>query len=235
MTKVVTTVPADNRSRAELVSSRGGYLAVGLATFLLLSACATTGGSSAGKKAQPVAVTKIDIQDDVGFTVTEDVRASGDVRLGYEEALTLLEQGELDRGIAILERIAEEAPGLSAPRIDLGIATHLAGDLEAAEVWLRQALELSPDHPIVHNELGIIYRKTGRFDEARASYEHALSVFPGYHYARRNLAVLCDLYLGDLDCALQNYEAYMTTVPEDAEASIWIADIRMRTGQQDTP
>ena len=81
------------------------------------------------------------------------------------------------------------------------------------------------------NELGIIYRKTGRFAEARKSYEAALAVFPGYHVARRNLAVLCDLYLADLKCALQNYEAYMQTVPEDDEASIWIADLRLRTGQ----
>jgi len=217
-------------------TSRTIAAVAGLALVLTLAGCASTGGSSAKGKPAPASPTAtIDVEENVGFTVTEEVRASGDVRLGYEEALALLEQGDLERGISVLERIAEEAPGLSAPRIDLGIATHRAGDLEAAEAWLEQALELSPDHPIVHNELGIIYRKTGRFDEARASYERALAVFPGYHYARRNLAVLCDLYLADLDCALANYEAYMTTVPEDAEASIWIADIRMRTGQQVSP
>ena len=206
---------------------------IALLAVLVLAGCATTGGSSssASRASTKAKITQIDVQEDVGFTVTEEVRTSGSVRVGYEDALAMLERGELDAGIAALEELAAEAPGLSAPRIDLGIATHRAGDLEAAERWLKEALELSPDHPIVHNELGILYRKTGRFDEARASYEHALSVFPGYHYARRNLAVLCDLYLGDLDCALANYEAYMTTVPEDAEASIWIADIRMRTGQ----
>ena len=36
------------------------------------------------------------------------------------------------------------------------------------------------------------------------------------------------LYLGDLGCALQNYEAYMSTVPGDEEAEIWIADLRYR-------
>ncbi len=204
----------------------------------VLQACASTGGSSdsgraAGShpNAAPVSTTSIEVQEDVGFTITEGARISGDVRLGYEEALAFLEQDDLQRGIAILERLAADAPGLAAPRIDLGVALHRAGDLAAAEQMLDEALALSPDHPIVHNELGIVYRKTGRFDAARASYQKALDVFPGYHYARRNLAVLCDLYLGDLACARDNYEAYMSTVPEDPQAEMWLADIRLRQGE----
>ena len=87
---------------------------------------------------------------------------------------------------------------------------------------------MSPSHPIAHNELGIIYRKTGRFREARASYERALALYPGFHYARRNLAVVCDLYLADLACAVRNYEAYLLTVQQDEEATIWLADARSR-------
>lgn len=197
--------------------------AVFLAAAGLAAGCATTDTSRTPAR--------IEIQDAVGFTITEEVRIGGDVRIGYEDALDLLEQGRHAEGIAALERLAEEAPLLSAPWIDLGIAHHRAGDLEAAEKNLLQALELSPDHPIVHNELGIIYRKSGRFAKARESYQSALAVYPGYHFARRNLAVLCDLYLADLRCALENYEAYMATVPADEEASIWIADIRNRIGQ----
>ena len=63
------------------------------------------------------------------------------------------------------------------------------------------------------------------------SYEAALAVYPGYHYARRNLAVLCDLYLADLECALSNYEAYMTTVHSDDEAAMWMKDVRYRLGR----
>jgi Flp pilus assembly protein TadD len=174
---------------------------------------------------------RIEVQEDVGFTITEEQRISANSRTDYSQALINLELGQYQQGIELLKIVVDEAPTLTAPRIDLGIAYHRSGDLQLAEENLLQALELNPDHPIAHNEMGIIYRKTGRFPEARASYETALAVYPGYHFARRNLAVLCDLYLADLQCALENYEAYMATVPGDDEASMWIADIRNRIGQ----
>ncbi len=210
--------PILNRIRT---NARNGIIV--LASALVISACATTGSSRTHAR--------IKIQDQVGFTITEKARISSNVRSDYAQALTLLEQGRHDEGIAMLELVADATPELSAPRIDLGIAFHRAGNLEAAEKHLLLALESNPNHPIAHNELGIVYRKSGRFAKAKQTYESALAIYPGYHYARRNLAVLCDLYLVDLNCALENYEAYVATVPGDAEALMWIADIRNRLGQ----
>ena len=126
--------------------------------------------------------------------------------------------------------IIEVAPEITAPYIGLGMAYAHTGELDAAEDALLNALTLAPDHPIAHNELGIVYRKSGRFNEARARYEQALAVYPGFHYARRNLGVLCDLYLADMACALEHYEAYLQAVSEDPEVTIWITDIRNRMG-----
>ncbi len=196
---------------------------LGLCAALLCLLAACSGAPSKRATAQ------LEIQQDVGFTITESARVQNDVRADYQTALTLLEQGRHEQGVALLTEVADRAPQFSAPRIDLGIAYHRASDLEAAERHLLLALEQNLDHPIAHNELGIVYRKTGRFADARRAYENALAVYPGYHFARRNLAVLCDLYLADVSCALENYEAYMQTVPGDDEASMWIADIRNRT------
>ena len=197
-----------------------------LLTGLLLAACATT-------TQKPRPTSRIDVQENLGFTITEASPVNDRARLQYSQAIVQLEDGNHASGIAMLTRVAEAAPDATGPRIDLGIAEHEAGNLEAAEKHLLKALELTPDHPVVHNELGIVYRKTGRFTEARNVYETALSIFPGYHHARRNLGVLCDLYLGDLDCALKAYNAYMATVPGDPEATMWIADIRNRLGVQE--
>ena len=193
---------------------------------LLLTACATT-------TEKPRPTSRVDVQENVGFTITEASPVPDRARMDYSQAIAQLEDGNHAQGIALLTQVAEAAPDAAAPRIDLGIAENEAGNLEAAEKHLLKALELSPDHPVAYNELGIVYRKTGRFQEARRAYEMALSIFPGYHYARRNLGVLCDLYLGDLECALDAYNAYMATVPADPETTMWVADIRNRLGAQE--
>lgn len=199
-------------------------LLCGICVFMLGGCMATTETARAPAR--------IELQEQVGFFIAEEARISSSLRDDYDRALGMLQRGQSREGIELLETVATTAPLLSAPRIDLGIAYHRVGDLEAAEQHLLQAVEISPNHPLVHNELGIIYRKSGRFAKARASYETAISIYPGYHFARRNLAVLCDLYLGDAGCALENYEAYMQTVPGDDEAEMWIADIRGRNAEQ---
>jgi len=193
----------------------------------MLAACNTT----PSKPAAASAPAQIQVEESVGFTLIEDARVEGNVRVDYDRALELLARGNSAEGIELLETIAAAAPNLSAPRISLAIAHHRLGDLEATEQQLLQALTINPNHPIALNELGIVYRKTARFAEARQQYEAALAIYPGYHYARRNLAVLCDLYLADLECALSNYEAYMATVRSDDEAAMWLKDVRYRAGR----
>lgn len=192
--------------------------------------CNTTPTREVAEPAQAVPA-RIEIQEAVGFTIVEEAPINDAVRLDYNRAQDLLVQDRYADAIELLEKVAEVAPTLSAPRIDLGIAYHQLGELEAAEAHLHTALAINPAHPVALNELGIVYRKTARFAQARQSYEAALDVYPGFHFARRNLAVLCDLYLADLNCAVENYEAYMATVDSDEEAAMWLKQARFRSGQ----
>lgn len=201
------------------IPERSSWLAVALI------ACATP--ALAAKSPPKVEITP----DATGFTVTQEIRVSGDVRADYDNALRLLAQQQYEQGIALLVKVTESTPAAIAPHIDLGIAYGRSGDLDRAEASLGKALAINPDHPIANNELGMVYRRKGRFADARASYEKALAVYPSFHFAHRNLAILCDLYLMDLGCALTHYEAYSQAVPGDQEAVKWIADLRNRTGQ----
>ena len=201
-----------------------------VAVIVLLGGCATTGSAPATSE-KPVTRTDTTITEtegDYGFIVTETVRIGSDVRNDYQQAVLLLESERLQEGITLLESVVERAPEVTIPHIDLAVAYMKADQLEAAEESLRAALSLAPNHPAALNEMGILQRRAGKFDSAREYYERVLAIHPHYHFALRNLGVLCDLYLADLDFALDAYERYADIVTDDEEVGIWIADIRNR-------
>ena len=210
-----------------------------LALFVLLTGCASApaddgeGTGGVERKAAPKvkrSTARVEHDGAYGFTVSEVVRIGSDVRRDYQRALALLETDQLEAGAELLETVVERAPEVTIPHIDLGMAYVQLGDLEKAEASLRSALSLAPNHPVVLNELGILQRRTGRFDAARVSYERALAIHPGFHYALLNLGVLCDLFLEDLSCALDNYSKYAEIVVDDPQVGIWIADVENRLG-----
>ena len=200
-----------------------------LTGVLLLLIAGTMGCQGTGSRVAPAKLTR----DANGFSIEETAWVGVGVRADFDAATRAIEEADLARGIELLEGVVERAPEFAAAHINLGIAYRRSDELEPARAALLRALEVNPRHPVAHNELGIVHRRSGDFAEARASYEAALDLEPNFHFARKNLAVLCDLYLSDPLCALENYRLYLEANPQDETAEIWIADLENRIGKGD--
>ena len=167
-----------------------------------------------------------------GFLILEIPQMDDASRRDFERAVTMLNEQDYSQAIELLEKIIARSPGVTAPYINVAIAYRAIGKPDPAEAHLKKALELVPGHPVACNEYGLLYRKSGRFAEARAMYETSLTNFPDYYPVHKNLGILCDLYMNDLDCAREHYEIYSQAMPEDRQVKIWITDLRSRLGHE---
>lgn len=197
----------------------GPNLAFSLAIAIVVAGCSNSGTTR---------LAPTETRNANGFTIQDSESVSFRVNSQFEEANQAIADGNVALGIDLLIKVTKDSPGFASAHINLAIAYQQAEKLAEAEAALRKAIDANPRHPVAHNELGIVYRRTGRFAKSRESFEAALELQPTFHFARKNLAVLCDLYVADLPCALKNYRIYFETDPSSESVAIWIADLEGR-------
>ena len=131
-----------------------------------------------------------------------------------------------------LETITGQHPEFAGPWLNLGISLSKLGKLDEAEAALKAAILRNSHNPSAYNELGILYRHNGRFEEALEMYQSALQVAPEYTDTYWNMGILYDLYLPDAGLALEYYERYQQlTGSEDMQLQTWINTLRKQTQQ----
>lgn len=186
---------------------------------LLLVSCAAEQTRQAAD--EPVTISK----------KTSYIDVDPDVDLDFKSAVSLMQQGQDAQAVAVLKSVIEREKRLPAPYVNIAIAYTRLGDTKAAEENLIKALKIDIGHPVANNELGLLYRKAGKFKAARTAYENAIKDNPDYLPVKRNLGVLCDLYMHDFECALEQFEDYLDLKPDDKTVAIWIADVKRRLGK----
>lgn len=159
------------------------------------------------------------------------VDVDSDIELDFKSAIVLMQQKNYAQAAAVLNSVIEREQRLPAPYVNLAIAYNKLNDSKNAEENLIKALKIDIGHPVANNELGLLYRKAGKFNAARTAYENAIKDNPDYLPAKRNLGVLCDLYIHDFECALKQFEDYFELKPDDKTVAIWIADVKNRLGK----
>jgi tetratricopeptide (TPR) repeat protein len=146
------------------------------------------------------------------------------VREDFDAALALLRNKKYIDAIKLLQKVIQKTHN-SAPYINIALAYEMTGEMGLAEDNLKRALEINPNHPATMNEYALLYRRSGRFAEARKLYESVLLRYPSFLPARKNLGVL-----NDLRCAREQYEAYNKALPDDEEVKLWIVGLKQKTG-----
>ena len=93
----------------------------------------------------------------------------------------------------------------------------LRSDYVYAEAQLLELIEKNPSYASPYINLGIVYRKTGRANEARGIFEKAIVVMPKHCAPRIQLALL-ERELLNLDAAVQAYFGCLEVEPNNLEA-----------------
>ena len=128
------------------------------------------------------------------------------------------------RAVAILDGLADSLAGPDAEHVLLrslqllGNSLREQGEYREAEVVLQRALKRSyafPGEPglaaAAANDLGILYKQTGHFDQAAALYRRALTLCEAHAgEGHRSVAILCH-NLGGVEAA----------AGRDEEAALW--------------
>jgi tetratricopeptide (TPR) repeat protein len=159
----------------------------------------------------------------------EVLEISEATRVEYSRALELMRSGDYESAIDAFRGISERNERLAGPHVNIGIAHRALGQPDEARAALTTAIERDPANGAAYNQLGLLHRHAGRFDEARSIYLQGIDEDPDYAMLYRNLGILCDIYLQDPSCALENFRAYQELTDQDNETvERWIADVERR-------
>jgi tetratricopeptide (TPR) repeat protein len=110
----------------------------------------------------------------------------------------------------------------------LGVALSKQG--KDAAPALRRAVEILPNDPIIHLNLGNAFGRLGQLQEARACFERAVFILPEFAEAHNNLGDVW-LELGQFNEALLSCRRALLIRPQFAEAHQNLAKTQLRLGQ----
>lgn len=114
----------------------------------------------------------------------------------------------------------------------LALAYYDQAEYGKAEEELKKVIAAYPQKTILLSDLGLIYFKSGRLQEAKDLFDRARNLDPGDWYASYNLAVSLTTS-GDDERALALYKQLVGSMPDFSGGYFQIAGIYSRQGRQD--
>jgi tetratricopeptide (TPR) repeat protein len=198
-------------------------------TVVMLSSCGsipnlkkTTSASKGSTK------TEKSTKDSSGTLLAQPkFRINKKTAAAYNEALKHMRAKNYDTAILEMHKVAKMDERISGPWVNIGVAQKELGYMDKAKVAFEKALQINPNNPYALNELAILNREDGKFEQAENLYKQALAAYPDYKNAHLNLAILCDVYLRKIDCALGHYQEYLKlSGGHDKQVAVWVSQLK---------
>lgn len=184
---------------------------------LLLGGCAS---SPTEENVQSDPVQQTDLQATQQTAATEDISQ-------YREAITYLNDNQLDQAENLFTGITANHPELAGPWANLGLIALKRGDYTRAKINLDKAVTRNPKLAQALNMLGYTEEKLGHITKAKDYYLQALAAKNDYALAHYNLALLYDVYFKDIPKSIEHYKEYLkyNTNSEDTKTASWVAQL----------
>ena len=158
------------------------------------------------KKSKPVTVVDL---------LTKAVRIHGEGDLAGAENLYR----------QVLKSIPDQVDGLHC----MGLIAFQRGQYDLAEQRIIKAIAINPTTPAFHCNLGQVYRKQGRLEDAIRCYRRAIELQPDYTEAYNHLGSTLNR-MGDTQGAVQHCQKAIELAPGYADAHNNLAGALVRSG-----
>ena len=156
-------------------------------------------------------------------------RTNEAARQQFQRGVVAMQNSNWSAAKTEFTNLSENYPKLSGPLLNLGIIARQRGDLESAKGHFSHAIEVSPGNQEAYNQLALLYREQGEFKQAEETFLQAIKVWPGYENVQLNLGILYELYMGEMESALEHYQNYQQLQSEpDKKVAGWIIDLQRR-------
>ena len=147
----------------------------------------------------------------------------------FDRGLNLLRDGKPEAAEVLFEQLSRDQPELAGPWFNLAKIYLMREEPGAAVSALERALQANPENCDALNQMGVLARHDGRFDDAEGFYRSCLRAQPNYAAAHLNLGILYELYMGRLSEALAAYNNYQMMLPSaDQQVAGWVMDLERR-------
>ena len=121
--------------------------------------------------------------------------------------------GPMADGAAALEEMAQNNPTNAKAWIRLGNYYFDSDQYEKSIQAYTRALEITPDNANVITDMGVMYRRAGKPDQAVAAFDRAIAADPVHEKSRLNKGIVMLNDLKDIDGAVAAWEGLLELNP----------------------